>query len=271
MNTSIPYPYLIAGLLALIVIAGSFAVIIKQSGASDKTVGKGFVAGSATPPSTGALEKLTPEQKRLLTFGLIAAHIRSEPLLSLIKPLQSVEEVQARLAADYGIQNADEAHDYIDFLLSGFRSTGLDDQLMSPTDATRALFTDIASALSIEPQTIEAVQSTYAWDLGEAAHVAKLGLWARYFTRQEVWNYLEQVSESAQRLGHDWYEYTLSYVLGRTMENQPLGEIRQAINQVYHLSHTDLGRIEGLDAYLRYRFVINKDSTGMNVASHQSR
>ena len=226
-------------------------------------------SGKAGLFNRGHLEEadtLSEKQKRLLTFCLLPSYIRQESLLTPTIGNASSEEIQAQLRAEE-MGNRDDVLAQLDFLLSGMRSTSLDNQLIVPSEKILALRERITTALHLCSTILDSLQSTYAWDLAEAAELAKRGFAAQYLNEDEFWCYLEQVSESAQRLGSDWYEHTLSYLLGRTMEKGDFDAIKEAASVVLHLPSSVVKETPELDAYTRYRFTVNKDATGMNLCN----
>lgn len=225
------------------------------------------LVGSTTKGRLHEADQLSDSQKRLLTFCLLPSYIRREPLLTLKTGSEGLAAVQAMLAHDFGIDNRDALLEQIDYLLSGVRSTALDNQLLNPDERITALRTEIAHALQLSPESLANLESAYAWDLGEAAELTKLGAAARYLTTDELWNYLEQISDSAQRLGRDWYEYTLSYLVGRSMELGDFATIKELAYTIFHLPSSAVAKTPGLNAYTQYRFTINKDATGMCLDS----
>ena len=82
----------------------------------------------------------------------------------------------------------------------------------------------IAKGLGIEVAEVEAVKSAYAWDLCRAASLAKWCYWCKYLTEAEMWEVLNQVSAIAKEQGKNWQEYTISFLLGRTIQGFDLEE-----------------------------------------------
>jgi hypothetical protein len=63
----------------------------------------------------------------------------------------------------------------------------------------------------------ESVRTIAAWDLGRASKMARWGRGARYATRAEMYEALEQVSAGAQQSYNSWGEFSAAYVMGRCL------------------------------------------------------
>lgn len=253
---------------------GLFVLILLVWGAvsfrSQNVFGARELVASARSRTTGRLSQaneLSDTQKRLLTFCLLPSHLRHETLLSLKVGTLSAEEIKSQLNREFGLDSRDAILAQLDYLLSGMRSTTLDNDLINSTVRAQDARKAVAAALILSPQCINAIDSTYAWDLGEAAELSKLAHAAGYLTKVELWNYLEQISDGAQRFGRDWYEYTLSYLLGRVLDGNSIEDVTNQIYEIFHLPGDVAKRIPGINAYTRFRFTINKDGTGMNIRS----
>ena len=253
--------YIGFGLFVLILLVWGFRSFSPQASFGVKS----FVEPNRSRGRLSQAQTLSDSQKRLLTFCLLPSYIRHEPLLSNKLGALSAEEVRALLQKDYEIDSRDATVAQLDYLLSGVRSTALDNDIVAQSPRVEAARTSIAEALMLSHGCLEAIDSTYAWDLGEAAEVSKLGFASGYLTEQEFHNYLEQISDAAQRFGRDWYEYTLSYLLGRTMEGHDILSIKDEAFTLFHLPKDSCALAPGLNAYTRYRFTINKDCTGMSI------
>lgn len=209
---------------------------------------------------------LTDRQKRLLTFSLFPAYLAGERLLSL----DSDPVERDRIAADFakaGLTDRDAIVAHLDYLLSGARSTALDDALRTDEARFTAAKESLASTLHLRSESLDCLCSTFAWDLGEAALLAKDAYLSKVLSAEELWHYLEQVSDIAQRLGQTWQEYTLSYLLGRLLDKQDLDAIQEAAFNLYYLPLQAVQLTPGLNAYTLYPYTINKNSTGMNKTS----
>ncbi len=253
--------YIGFGLFVLILLVSAVRSFAPQSHGS-------FQSFAPVGKRLSRTDALSEKQKRLLTFSLLPSYLRAEPLLVLKQPGRHSARSKATLAEEWGLDDRDAILAQLDYLLSGARSTSLDTELMEGSELALSSRRAVASALLLSPSCLDAINSTYAWDCGEAAELAKLAYSADFLSEQELWNYLEQISDNAQRFGRDWYEYTLSYLLGRTMQGESLALIKERAYTLFHLPKDALVQEPNLNAYSRYRFTINKDGTGMCIDSH---
>ena len=108
--------------------------------------------------------------------------------------------------------------------------------------------------MGIELAQVEAVKSAYAWDLCRAASLAKWCYWCQYISETEMWNILQKVSDIAKEQGKNWQEYTISFLLGRTIQGFDLEDLIILTSQLFHSKSPSLRKIEGIDVYQRYSF-----------------
>ena len=111
-----------------------------------------------------------------------------------------------------------------------------------------------AKGLGIEVAEVEAVKSAYAWDLCRAASLAKWCYWCKYLTEAEMWEVLNQVSAIAKEQGKNWHEYTISFLLGRTIQGFDLEDLIILTSQLFHSKSPSLRKIEDIDVYQKYPF-----------------
>ena len=112
----------------------------------------------------------------------------------------------------------------------------------------------IAKGLGIEVAQVEAIKSAYAWDLCRAASLAKWCYWCQYLTETEMWDILQKVSDTAKEQGKGWQEYTISFLLGRTIQGFDLEDLIILTSQLFHSKSPSLRKIEGIDVYQKYSF-----------------
>lgn len=173
----------------------------------------------ATHPQT----PLSEEQERLLTFGAILARYRSEKVLSLV--LDSDPKVYAKgLEDQWGVSDRPTAWHTLTDLLELKRSQLFDAQIeRAGEDGEYTAIHDdvsqsIAQALNLDVAQVKAVKSTYAWDVCRLVSLAKWCYQLDYITLDEMWSFMERGAQKASRLGVDWQEYTISFLLGRAMQ-----------------------------------------------------
>ena len=196
---------------------------------------------------------LTEEQIRLLTFGAILTYYRGENLLNLI-PTEILETYQKGLRRQWEITDTASAKETISDLLAQKRSLQFRHLLTQTSPELSKIQKQIAKGLEIELAQVEAVKSAYAWDLCRAASLAKWCYWCQYITETEMWNILQKVSEIAKEQGKNWQEYTISFLLGRTIQGFDLENLIILTSQLFHSKSPSLRKIEGIDVYQRYSF-----------------
>ena len=196
---------------------------------------------------------LTEEQIRLLTFGAILTYYRGENLLNLI-PTEILETYQKGLRRQWEITDTASAKETISDLLAEKRSLQFRHLLTQTSPELSKIQKQIANGLGIELAQVEAVKSAYAWDLCRAASLAKWCYWCQYITETEMWDILQKVSEIAKEQGKNWQEYTISFLLGRTIQGFDLENLIILTSQLFHSKSPSLRKIEGIDVYQRYPF-----------------
>ena len=196
---------------------------------------------------------LTEEQIRLLTFGAILTYYRGENLLNLI-PTEILETYQKGLRRQWEITDTASAKETISDLLAQKRSLQFRHLLTQTSPELSKIQKQIAKGLEIELAQVEAVKSAYAWDLCRAASLAKWCYWCQYITKTEMWDILQKVSEIAKEQGKNWQEYTISFLLGRTIQGFDLENLIILTSQLFHSKSPSLRKIEGIDVYQRYSF-----------------
>jgi len=196
---------------------------------------------------------LTEEQIRLLTFGAILTYYRGENLLNLI-PTEILETYQKGLRRQWEITDTASAKETINDLLAEKRSLQFRHLLTQTSPELSKIQKQIANGLGIELAQVEAVKSAYAWDLCRAASLAKWCYWCQYISETEMWNILQKVSEIAKEQGKNWQEYTISFLLGRTIQGFDLENLIILTSQLFHSKSPSLRKIEGIDVYQRYSF-----------------
>ena len=196
---------------------------------------------------------LTEEQIRLLTFGAILTYYRGENLLNLI-PTEILETYQKGLRRQWEITDTASAKETISDLLAQKRSLQFRHLLTQTSPELSKIQKQIAKGLEIELAQVEAVKSAYAWDLCRAASLAKWCYWCQYISETEMWNILQKVSDIAKEQGENWQEYTISFLLGRTIQGFDLEDLIILTSQLFHSKSPSLRKIEGIDVYQRYSF-----------------
>ena len=198
-------------------------------------------------------DPLTEEQKRLLTFGAILTYYRGEHLLNLM-PTEILERYKQGLRQQWEITDSISAKETINDLLAQKRSLQFRPLLTQTSPELSKIQKQIAKGLGIEVQQVETVKSAYAWDLCRAASLAKWCYWCKYLTEAEMWEVLNQVAAIAKEQGKNWQEYTISFLLGRTIQGFNLDELIIFTSQLFHSKSPSLRKIEDIDVYQKYSF-----------------
>lgn len=196
---------------------------------------------------------LTEEQKRLLTYGAILAYYRGESLTSLM-PKEVLDRYQFGLRQQWEITDTASAKETIADLLAQKRSLQFRHLLTETSPELSKIQKQIAKGLGIEVAEVEAVKSAYAWDLCRAASLAKWCYWCKYLTEAEMWEVLNQVAAIAKEQGKNWQEYTISFLLGRTIQGFDLEDLIILTSQLFHSKSPSLRKIEDIDVYQKYPF-----------------
>lgn len=113
---------------------------------------------------------------------------------------------------------------------------------------------EIAKGLGIELSVVEQTKSAYGWDICRAVSLTKWCYWCGYLTEAETWNVMEKAAEIAAQHGKDWTDYTVSFLLGRTIQGFDLDDLIIESKQILHSKHPSLRKVEDIDVYRRYAF-----------------
>ena len=196
---------------------------------------------------------LTEQQKRLLTFGAILFYHRGEKILG-ITPESRLDEYVHGLTQQWEISNSEEAKETLNNLLELQRSTEYESLLQQPSSDISKIQKSIAKGLGVDVYIVEQTKSAYAWDICRAVSLAKWCYWCGYLTENETWAIMQQASEIAKRHGKNWTDYTVSFLLGRTIQGFDPDDLIVESKQILHSQNPLLGKIEDIDVYNRYSF-----------------
>ncbi len=196
---------------------------------------------------------LTEEQKRMLSFGAILSYYRQERILG-IKLEKRLDQYVYGLKEQWGISNSEEAKDILNDLLALKRSLEFSPLLQQPSKELAKIQSSIAKGLGIDLSVVEQTRSAYAWDICRAVSLAKWCYWAGYLTEDENWSIIEKATEIAKNEGVSWTDYTVSFLLGRTIQGFELDDIIMESKQVLSGKGPALRKIEDIDVFTRYSF-----------------
>ena len=174
--------------------------------------------------SRSSSQPLTAAQQRLLVFGGILAQHRSEPILSL-QPNAALDIIQYGLKNQWEITNAQEAHETLGNLVAMVRSSEYDAQLAHNIQTVQNTQRAVAKALKLSIEQVQATRSTCAWDCCRAVALGRWCFWLGYISETEFWQVATQASEQAVARCNDWSDYTVSFLIGRTLQGFDLDDI----------------------------------------------
>ena len=169
-------------------------------------------------------------------------------------PKEVLDRYQFGLRQQWEITDTASAKATIADLLAQKRSLQFRHLLTETSPELSKIQKQIAKGLGIEVAEVEAVKSAYAWDLCRAASLAKWCYWCKYLTEAEMWEVLNQVSAIAKEQGKNWHEYTISFLLGRTIQGFDLEDLIILTSQLFHSKSPSLRKIEDIDVYQKYPF-----------------
>lgn len=196
---------------------------------------------------------LSEEQRRLLVFGAILFYHRGEKILD-IKPSNGLDVYVHGLKTQWGISNPAEAKETLNDLLMLKRSRAFHPALQQPSAELGTLQQRIAKGLGIELSTVAQTRSAYAWDVCRAVALAKWCYWCGYLSEAETWSFMRQAADTAGQHGRDWTDYTISFLLGRTMQGFDLDDLIVESTQLLKSQHPLLRKVEDVDVYQRHAF-----------------
>ena len=75
-----------------------------------------------------------------------------------------------------------------------------------------------------------------------------------YLTETETWEFLRRTAELASEKGENWTQYTISFLLGRTIQGFELDDIDIECRTLIRGKGGSLEKVEDLDIYTRYSF-----------------
>ncbi|SOD11754.1 DUF1266 domain-containing protein [Pedobacter xixiisoli] len=196
---------------------------------------------------------LTEAQKRLLTFGAILFYNRNEKILG-ITPESRLEIYAHGLTQQWEISNAAEAKKTLNDLLALERSSEFQSLLDQPSADVVKIQKSIAKGLGIEVSVVEQTKSAYGWDICRAVSLAKWCYWCGYLTESETWDIMGKAAAIANQNGKNWTDYTVSFLLGRTIQGFDLDDLIIESKQILHSQSPSLRKIQDADVYSRYAF-----------------
>ncbi len=196
---------------------------------------------------------LTEEQKRLLAFGAILSYHRGEKILEIV-PQSGLDQYVYGLKRQWEISNSEEAKETLNDLLQLKRSTEFEPILQQSSSELRQIQKSIAKGLGIDLSIVEQTKSAYAWDICRAVALTKWCYWCGYLTENETWNIMERAAAIASERGKNWTDYTVSFLLGRTIQGFDLDDLIIESKQILNSENSLIRKVEDIDVYKRYAF-----------------
>lgn len=217
-----------------------------------------FLSTSASKRKKKQLEKFTTlkplnrNEKNALVFGAILSYHRSEDILEIM-PKHSIDIYKDGLRDSWEIASREEALETINNLISLQRSKELDTYLEQPSSDLINVQEKIAKGLKLKLEEIQNVKSTFAWDTCRSVSLTKWCFWCGYLSEQECWELIHNAVKVAQSLGSNWENYTISFLLGRTLQGFDLDDIIIESEQLLS-GKTLLGKKDFLSVYSNFPY-----------------
>ncbi|WP_271406816.1 DUF1266 domain-containing protein [Tenacibaculum soleae] len=201
------------------------------------------------------IKPLNRNQKQALVFGAILDYHRGEEFIE-IQPKSSIDLYVRGLKDSWEISNKENAIETIKNLIALDRSLEFDEYLVDLSSDVIKIQKKIAKGLNLDLQTIQEVKSTFAWDICRVVALTKWCFWCSYLSEQETWDYIFKAVNVAQNKGTNWQNYTISFLLGRTMQGFDLEDVIIESEQLLS-QNTLLGKQEHLTLYSKFPYKYN--------------
>ncbi|MDO4880830.1 MAG: DUF1266 domain-containing protein [Capnocytophaga sp.] len=194
---------------------------------------------------------LSEQQKQLLALGAILSYHRGEEILSLV-PNEVLDRYFYGLRNQWQISNSQEAKQTLSGLLALQNSLSFEPLFVQNSPQLEKVKKSIAKKLEIDFAQVEAVNTAYAWDIGRVASLAKWCYWCGYITEEEMWSILQKALEITKQNSKNWQEYTISFLLGRTLQGFDLEDVYIEARQLFKSKNPMLGKVKDIDVYQKY-------------------
>lgn len=199
---------------------------------------------------------LSNQQKRNLAFGAILSYYNNEPILD-IKSKEKKENHKKQLNLYWEVYDHNSALKRLERLLNLENSLEIDFLLKQSDSKINKIKETIADKLGIQISEVEVVKSTYAWDICRFIVLAKWCYWSGYISSYEMWNFTIEGTEKASSIGENWNEYTISFLLGRTIQGFEMEPIVNECKELFHSKRSIkswfLG-VKDINIYKKYNF-----------------
>ena len=202
---------------------------------------------------THSNKPLTQDQKQILVYGAILAYNRGEAIFGLV-PEKGTDQYIYGLKYQWNITNHKTAVETLTELAQLKRSSQFDVSINSEDRELIKIKKAVAKALGIDLQDVMAVGSTYAWDTCRLVSLSKWSYWAGFINEEQMWYFMKFATNLAREKGKDWQDYTISFLLGRTIQGFDLSIVDIGTKQLYHSKNPVLGTQPDIDVYQKYPF-----------------
>lgn len=199
---------------------------------------------------------LNNQQKRNLAFGAILFYYNSEPILD-IKIKGKKEDHIEQLNTYWGVHDHKSALERIERFLSLENSSEIDVLLEAPSPEINAIIDRIANGLELHFSEVSQVKSTNAWDVCRLIVLAKWCYWVDYISLDEMWDFITEATKKTSKLNKDWKQYTISFLLGRTIHGLELDTIIDETKELFYSKRSTMAwllRVKDIDVYKKYSF-----------------
>jgi hypothetical protein len=197
---------------------------------------------------------LTDAQKKGLAYGGILFAMRDENILTFY-PDKNILFYPFGLKNQWQITCPTEAKEAINELLERQRSQEYDLSIQHSTLNTDLIWKAISRQIDIPVTELKDTTSTYAWDLARAVSLSKWCYWCGYITEDETWDFISSASSQASELGSNWRDYTISFLLGRTIQGFDLDDVALIAKALINGQASDkTNKIQDIDIYQRFDF-----------------
>ncbi|MDA3616428.1 DUF1266 domain-containing protein [Polluticaenibacter yanchengensis] len=242
MNSNV---YFIVGAVAVILIICLLILLRTMKKRKQKQL-KSFHSNHSNIP-------VTEKQKRLLAFGAILSYHRMEDILNIV-PKNRLDQYVNGLKDQWDINSPEDAKTILNNLLSLKRSKEFEPVILQPSPELIKIQTEIAKGLDLDLSIVKQTTSAYAWDICRSVSLAKRCYWCGYLSEIETWGIIETAANTAIQYGKNWTDYTVSFLLGRTLQGFNPDDLIIECKQILHSQNPLLRKITDIDVYKQYPF-----------------
>ncbi len=197
---------------------------------------------------------LSSSQKRMLVFGALLFCNQKSAVFSF----STDKERRVHLRKEYTIIDKESAVKVLGKLLNLEEANTNDIRLLIDNAELNLIKTAIAKGLRVKKEEIDKVSSTYAWDVCRLVSISKWCFCSGYISKQEMWDPISEGVEIASERGTNWEAYTISFLLGRTIQGLEINDIINESKYLYYSKGPLFRRIKDINVYRKYKFKYSK-------------